>query len=142
MVSKSDLTTSHPDWWSQFYGPIRNFGERVADFFSPISEAATTEHAYEINIELPGVSESDISVEVHDGRLTVTGEKKSKHEEKGKNFYFSERTFGQFRRAFQLPKDADTDKIKATHNDGVLTIQVAKIAPTTPKPKKIEVGRG
>ena len=141
MITKSDLTPAFPDWWSQFYAPVRQFGERVAEFFSPSSEAATTENSYEINIELPGVSEDDISVEVHDGRLTVSGEKRSKHEEKGKNFYFSERVYGSFRRTFQLPDDASDDKILATQKDGVLTIKIAKLAPKTPKPKKIEVGR-
>jgi len=73
--------------------------------------------------------------------LTVTGEKQSKHEEKGKNFYFSERTYGSFRRAFQLPDDADADKVLATHKDGVLTIKIAKSTPKSPKPKKIQVSR-
>ena len=106
MITKSDVTSVVPDWWSHYYAPVRHFGERVAEFFSPSSEAATTENSYEINIELPGVSETDISVEVHDSRLTVTGEKRSKQEEKGKNFYFSERVYGSFRRTFQLPDDA------------------------------------
>ncbi len=141
MITKSDLTPAFPDWWSHFNAPVRQFGERVAEFFSPSSEAATTEYSYEINIELPGVSEDDISVEIHDDRLTVTGEKRSKHEEEGKNFYFSERVYGSFRRTFQLPADANADKILATQKDGVLTIKIAKSAPTTPKPKKIKIGQ-
>ncbi len=141
MITKSDLTPALPEWRSHFYAPVRHFGERVAEFFSPSSEASTTENSYEINIELPGVREDDISVEVHDGRLTVSGEKRSKYEEKGKNFYFSERVYGSFRRTFQLPDDANADKTLATQKDGVLTIKIAKLAPKTPKPKKIEVGR-
>jgi len=141
MVTKSDLMRTGPDWWSQFYNPVHRFGERVAEFFSPCSDAATTDNNYEISIELPGVSEDEISVEVHDGRLTVTGEKRSEHEEKGKNFYFSERSYGSFRRSFQLPDNADADKVLATHKDGVLTIKIAKSAPDAPEPKKIKVGR-
>ena len=141
MVEKSGLTSSPNDWWSQFYGPVRQFGERVADFFSPSSEAAVGEDYYEISVELPGVSESDISVEVHDRQLTISGEKRSSHEESGKNYYFSERAFGKFSRAFKLPEDAAIDKIMATYKDGVLTVKIAKSTPDTPKPTKVEINR-
>ena len=141
MVTKSDLTPTSPDWWSHFYAPVRQLGERIAEFFSPSSEASATEDNYEINIELPGVREEDISVEVHDGQLTVTGEKRSEHEEKGKNFYFSERSYGRFRRAFQLPNDADADNIQAVQKDGVLTINISKVKSDLQKTKKIEVKR-
>ena len=141
MVEKSDLMPSPNDLWSQLYRPIRQFGERVAEFFQPSSEASSADEYYEISVELPGVSENDIVVEVHDRRLTVSGEKKAAREEKGKNYYFSERVYGAFRRAFQLPADADPDKVMATHKDGVLTIKVAKRTPETPKPKKIEISR-
>lgn len=142
MVQNSELTATPGDWWSHVYGPVKHFGERVADFFSPTSEAAATDDYYEISVELPGVSEDQISVEVHDSRLTVSGTKQSSHEEEGKNFYFSERTFGSFQRTFRLPSDADGDKILATHKDGVLEIKVAKTVPTTQKVKKIAITRG
>lgn len=141
MVEKSELAASPQDWWTHFYRPIQQFGERVADFFAPSSEAASAEDYYEITIELPGVAEEAISVEVHDRRLTVSGEKNAEREEKGKNFYFSERVYGSFRRSFQLPSDADTDKVMATHKDGVLTVKVAKDKPEVASPKKIEITR-
>ena len=139
MVEKSELTPASGDWWSQLYGPMKQFGERVANFFQPSSEAAMTEDYYEITVELPGVSEDQITVEVHDNRLSVTGEKQSSHEEKGKSFYFSERTYGSFRRSFRLPDDADADKILATHKDGVLDIKIAKAKPDKIKTKKISI---
>ena len=142
MVEKSELSPMAADYWSQLFTPVRHFGERVAEFFSPSSEAAATTDNYEISVELPGVGEDDIAVEVHDGRLTVTGEKRSRHEEKGKNFYFSERTYGKFHRAFRLPDDADDGKVLATHKDGVLTIKIAKVAPTTVKTRTVEIPRG
>ena len=141
MVEKSDLTSTVPDWWSHIYGPVRQFGERVAEFFSPSSEAATTAEHYEISLELPGVSDSDISIEIHDGRLNVTGEKRSTHKEEGKDYYFSERVYGAFRRSFRLPSDADPDNVSATNKDGVLTINVAKLTPKSPAPKKVRITR-
>jgi len=142
MIEKSDLSPSVPDWFSQFYGPVRRFGERVAEFFSPSSDAAKTDDYYEVNLELPGVGEDDITVEIHDGRLTVSGEKRSAHEEKGKDFFFSERSYGHFQRVFRLPADADEDKVAATHKDGVLSIRIAKSKPEATKAKSIRINRG
>ena len=141
MVEKSDLTP-RSDWWSHLYEPMRQFGSRVAEFFSPNSEAAGTDDYYEITIELPGVSESDIAIEAHDNRLTVTGEKKVEREDKGKNYYFSERVYGSFRRSFQLPADADEQNILATHKDGLLTIKIAKVKEEATKPRTIQINRG
>lgn len=142
MVEKSELTPSRPDWWSHLYEPMREFGNRVAEFFSPSSEASGNDDFYEINVELPGVAESDIHIEAHDRKLSVTGEKRFEREEQGRNYFFSERAYGNFRRSFQLPADADVDKIAATHKDGLLTIKVAKIREDTRKPRKIDIARG
>ncbi|MEQ9491760.1 MAG: Hsp20/alpha crystallin family protein [Alphaproteobacteria bacterium] len=142
MVEKSDIASNPADWWSTFYRPVRQFGQQVAEFFSPSSDAAVSDDCYEINLELPGVSDDDISIEAHDNRLVVTGEKKSSHEESGKNYYFSERSYGSFRRSFRLPSDADEDRIDATHKDGVLTIRVPKTQPSKPSPKKIAINQG
>jgi HSP20 family protein len=142
MVEKSELNPGTPDWWSQFMSPVRQFGERVAEFFTPNSEASHTDSNYEIKVELPGVSEDDISIAFQDGRMTVTGEKRTDHEEKGKNYFFSERTYGRFHRAFRLPEDADPERITATHVDGVLTIKIEKIAPKKAEPKQIKITSG
>lgn len=141
MVEKSELTLGPGDWWSHLYGPMKQFGQRVAEFFQPNSEAAMTDDFYEITVELPGVGEDQITLEVHDHRLTVTGEKQSSHEEKGKSFYFSERTYGRFRRDFRLPADADSDKVLATHKDGVLQIKIAKADKTAKVGKTINITR-
>jgi len=138
MLQKSEMT---PNFWSQIQTPLRHFGERVAEFFSPSSEAATTKDAYEISVELPGVEEKDIAVDLHGDQLTITGEKRAEREETGKDYYFSERSFGKFRRAFRLPADADAAKISATHRDGVLTIAIPKINEPANQAKRIEVKR-
>jgi len=138
MLQKSELA---PNFWSQIQTPLRHFGERVAEFFSPSSEAATTKDAYEISVELPGVAEQDIAVDLHGDQLTITGEKRAEREETGKDYYFSERSFGRFRRAFRLPADADAGKISATHGNGVLTIAIPKITEPANQAQRIEVKR-
>ncbi len=141
MVEKTGLSPTSHDWWSHLYGPMKQFGQSVAEFFQPNSEAAMTDAFYEISVELPGVSEDAITLEVHDNRLTVTGEKESRHEEKGKSFYFSERTYGRFRRDFRLPADADANNINATHKDGLLEIRVGKTPAENKSGKKIKISR-
>ena len=141
MVETSDFSSSVPSWFSQMYEPMRRVGERVAEFFSPSSEAATTDDCYEISIELPGVSDEDISVEVHDGKLSVTGEKRSDTHAEGRSYFFSERTYGKFQRIFRLPIDADESKVIATHNDGVLTIKIAKQPVEEQTAKSIPINR-
>jgi len=117
-------------------------GRQVADWFAPASEASVDEGSYRVVVELPGVEDKDIEVNVHDGVLTVKGEKKSTREEKGETWYFSERQYGAFARSFRLPPDADAGRVNADLRDGVLTITVAKKAPTTPEATRIEVRKG
>ncbi|MBO6562913.1 MAG: Hsp20/alpha crystallin family protein [Nisaea sp.] len=141
MVEKVSQSNATPDWLSQLYAPVRQFGERIAEFLAPASEASVKPDYYEIAIELPGVKEDDISVELHDSTLTVLGEKRSTREEKDRNYFFSERQYGSYRRVFRLPPDADANKVTAHHENGVLTVMIAKLSPETSNPKRIKVQR-
>ncbi len=142
MVQKSGPTPTLPDLWSSVFDPVRQFGERVAEFFAPNSDASSNQDSYEINLELPGVDEDAINVEVHDGRLIVSGEKKASQEKSGKDYYFSERVYGRFQRAFQLPEDADQDQIEATYKNGVLKIEVARRAPKQESGRTVKIKSG
>ena len=135
MVEK---THAH-EWFPSLYDPFRNVRQRVADWFSPRSEASAVEHSYEISLELPGVKSDDIDVSVHDNSLLVRGESKSEREEKGRTYFFSERQYGAFQRSFTLPADADSENVDAEFSDGVLHLKIAKHKPTEPPRRKIEV---
>lgn len=126
-------------FWPGIYAPLRAAGQKIADFFSPSTDAAATDAAYEITVELPGVAAEDIDVSVHDGTLVIKGEKRSSREEEGRSYFFSERTYGTFLRSFRLPGDSDADRIAADHRDGVLTILVPKRATTPAGGRKVEV---
>ena len=131
--------TNTPAWWPSFYEPFRNFGERVADWFAPRAEAKAADSRYEITMELPGVAEKDIDVSLHDGVLTVKGEKRSERKEEGEGYFFSEREYGRFQRTFRLPADAKADAVNADFTNGVLKITVPKIAEEKAQTKKIKV---
>lgn len=140
MVEKRDPVPA--GWWPELVQPFRSIGERIAGFFAPNADASASGEIYEINLELPGVSESDIEIEVHDGVLTVKGEKRSEREEEGKTYFFTERSYGAFQRAFRLPPDIDADKITADFKNGVLSLSVPKSGPPPEKSKKIEIRTG
>ncbi len=135
MVEKSE----HGGLWPQFYDPFRNFGQRLADWLSPATEASGSEGAYAISMELPGVSEADIDLSVDDGVVTVRGEKKTEEERKGDTWYFSERQYGAFRRSFRLPPDADASAVEAHMKDGVLNISVPKKSPQPDQARKVAI---
>jgi len=94
---------------------------------------------YAITVELPGVEEKDVQVELAGDMMTVKGEKKSARAEKDENYHLSERTYGSFTRSFRLPEDADPEKVNASFAKGVLSIALPKRAGARQKTRKIEV---
>lgn len=93
-----------------------------------------------VKAELPGVNKDDVSIEVRDGVLTLTGERKHEQETKKENFHRIERTYGKFSRSFALPESVKVDRVKANYKDGVLEIIMPKEekAKTRAIPIKIE----
>ncbi len=98
--------------------------------------------AVTVEAELPGVDEKDVSVTLANGILAIKGEKKHEREEKAKNYYLSERSFGSFERSLQLPDTIDDSKIEARFDKGVLKVTAAKKPEAVKAEKKIEVKKG
>ena len=90
-------------------------------------------------VDLPGMKREDVKVEVADGHLAVSGERKSEVEEKKDDFYRCEREYGSFYRAVPLPEGAKLDDVKATFADGVLEVSVPLPKVEAPKARKIEI---
>lgn len=105
--------------------------------FTPVTNIAETETAYEVTAELPGMKPEEFKVEVHHGELWITGEKKEEKEEKGKTFHRVERNYGEFRRVVALPGPVAEEKIEAQYKEGILTVMIPKTEEA--KPKHIEV---
>jgi HSP20 family protein len=91
-----------------------------------------------IQAELPGVKKEDISVDVKDNVLTITGQRSKEEEIKEENYYRQERRFGSFQRAFTLPGEVDPENVKAEFKDGILKVRIPK--PREPQTKKITIG--
>src|SRR6266480_929848 len=88
-------------------------------------------------VELPGLRKEDIEISLHDGTLTIGGERKSETNANGENATRTERFTGKFRRSITLPTRVDANKVNATYKDGILTVTLPKAEEA--KPKQIQV---
>ncbi|MBI3676612.1 MAG: Hsp20/alpha crystallin family protein [Proteobacteria bacterium] len=112
---------------------------RQLDGFAPLAvDASEDDKAYMISVELPGVEEKNVDVSVTDSTLLIKGEKQQTSEDKSKNRYIAERSYGMFQRSFALPEYADASKVTAKYVKGVLMITIPKSADAI-NPRKIDV---
>ena len=103
----------------------------------PAIDIGETDDAFMVKAEVPGCKAEDIEISVHGNMLTISGEKKQESQEKEKGYYHMERSYGSFRREFNLASDVDPEKIEATCKNGVLSIKLPKTEKA--KPIKVEV---
>ena len=106
---------------------------------TPAVDVVESDKAYEITAELPGMDEKNIEVKVANDVLTIKGERQEEKEEKKKDYYLRERSFGSFERSFGLPEGVDADKIEASFKKGVLTLTLPKKLEAQKSAKKIDV---
>lgn len=145
------LTQLHQEIDRMFDNAFRGFGlpsVGIRSAFPEIGQAAllkpnvdiaSTDKDYSITVEVPGVEEDNIKLELEGNTLTVKGEKKQESETKEKDFYRVERSYGSFQRVLTLPEDADQDNIDAQFKNGVLTITLPKKAVEKADTKKIDI---
>ena len=104
----------------------------------PAMDLVEAEDHFVLKADLPGLDEDAVSIEVQDNVLTVSGERKSEHEQRQKGWYRVERSFGRFSRSLTLPEGVNADGISANFDKGVLEIRIPK--PEERKPRRIEIG--
>jgi HSP20 family protein len=102
------------------------------DAWAPDVDVFEKDNRLVTRVDLPGLRKEDITVEVVNGRLLITGERKREVEEKEENWYRSEREFGKFFRAVPMPENVKLDELKATFTDGVLEVAVPIAAKALP----------
>ena len=118
--------------------PFGTMSERMRAF-APSIDVKEDDKEISVLAELPGMDEKDIEVHLTDNALTLKGEKKEEKEEKGKDYYHMERTYGSFNRVIPLPQGIDTKKVNATFKKGVLTIRLPKTEEAKSKGKRVPV---
>jgi HSP20 family protein len=102
----------------------------------PKVDVVEDKDSYKISAEIPGLDKKDLTVEVKNGTLSISGEKVEKKEENGK-YHYSERKYGSFRREFALPDQVDSENIHAKYDNGVLKLTLKKTEVS--KQSKIEI---
>ena len=106
----------------------------------PAMDLVETEEDFVLRADLPGLSEGDVNIELEDNVLTVSGERKSEHEERKEGYYRVERASGSFSRSLTLPEGVDPSGIKASFDRGVLEVRIPK--PEERKPRKVAISVG
>jgi len=105
----------------------------------PAVDVQETDREYLIKADLPEVKKEDVKVTVHEGVMTLEGERKLEKEEKGKKFHRIEREYGRFVRRFTLPDGADEARVAADFKDGVLNVRIPKSPVARPKTVEVKV---
>jgi HSP20 family protein len=106
----------------------------------PAMDLVETDEHLVLKADLPGLERDDVAIEVKDGVLTVSGERKAEHEQKSEGFYRVERSFGSFNRSLTLPRGVAAEGIEASFDKGVLEVRIPK--PEEAKAQRIEIGGG
>jgi len=103
----------------------------------PPMDLVEAEDHFTLKADLPGLTEGDVSIEVQDGTLTISGERHAEHEQHERGSYRIERAFGSFNRSLTLPDGVDADRIEASFAHGVLEVRIPK--PEERKPRRIAI---
>jgi HSP20 family protein len=137
--------------WSSFdrLSSLRDEVNRLFDFswpardsglfsgWSPALDVFDDKDSVVVKVELPGLKKDEINISLHEGVLTVSGERKRETEKKEGESFRSERYFGKFQRSVTLPTTVDSNKVSASYKDGILTVELPKAEEA--KPKQIAV---
>lgn len=120
------------------------FARGKEGFIMPKVDVAETDAGLELTAELPGFEEKDVSLDIHEGVLTIKAEHKGEREEKDdkKKYHLVERTTGSFLRRLALPFEADAEKASAHLDKGLLKVTVPRLATPATKPTSIPIGSG
>lgn len=114
-------------------------GEGSVVQWRPVANISETDNEYLIKAELPEVEKKDVQVTVHEGVMTIRGERRYERTDDSEKQHRVESFYGSFARSFSLPADADESKIYAESKDGVLKVHVPKTKAQQPKPIEIQV---
>jgi len=134
---QSQINNLFDDFFSGF--DVTPRGLTAGGAFFPSVDVKESDTDVIIQAELPGVDEKDISVTLSEDAVTIKGEKKEEREEKEKNYYYMERSYGSFHRVIPLAVEAESDKAKASFKNGVLNITIPKSQKAKAKGIKVPI---
>ncbi len=113
------------------------FDQDQSQRWMPAMDLVEAEDHFLLRADLPGLGEDDVSIEVNDNALTVSGERRAEHDQRERGWYRLERQFGKFSRSLTLPEGIDADAVSAAFTNGVLEVRIPK--PEQRKPRRISI---
>jgi len=135
----SELDHVFDDWPSFRWSSFRPFAMPEPAAWSPKIDVFARDNCLVTRVDLPGMKKEDVTVEVTDGYLTLSGDRKRESEEKKDNFYRTEREHGSFYRAVSLPEGVKPEDVKATFTNGVLEVSMPMPAKLATKAQKVTI---
>ena len=117
-----------------------NGGNGTMRRWIPAMDLVETGEHFVLKADLPGMTENDVNIEIENNVLTISGERKTEHEEKHEGYYRLERATGAFARSLTLPEGIDAEAVSATFDNGVLEVRIPK--PAQAQPRKVQIGVG
>jgi HSP20 family protein len=125
----------------QDYNRGQNENDMVStSAFVPPVDIYEDEHKIVLKLEVPGLKQEDLDIQMENNTLTIRGERKFEKEEKEENFHRIERRYGSFFRSFTVPNTVNTENVKAAYEAGVLRVELEKRAEAKPKQIKVQIG--
>ena len=140
MTSEFDRFFDEPFGVAFKWPSLRAFSGQEGANWVPSVDVFEKDNRLVTKVDLPGLKKEDVHVEVTDGYLAISGERKSEREEKKENVYRAERSYGSFYRAVPLPEGIKLEDIKATFADGVLEVSVPLSVKAAAKPLQVPIG--
>jgi HSP20 family protein len=126
--------------FDRLFSTLFDRSNQVPQRWVPAMDLVEHDDHFLLRADLPGLGQDDVSIELNDGSLVVSGERKAEHEQRERGFYRLERQFGKFSRTLTLPDGIDGEQIQAAFTNGVLEVRIPK--PEQRKPRRIPIGNG
>ncbi len=136
---RRDIDGFFDDFWKDLALAPFVGAERSVASFAPRLDVKENDDEYVITVELPGLEEKDFDISLEEDVLTIKGEKKSRHEEDREGYHHVETVSGHFERRLRVPEGIDTDSVKASFNNGVVSIALPKTEQPQPEVRTIPV---
>jgi HSP20 family protein len=125
---------------NRLFNTLFDAGDAPSQRWLPAMDLVEAEDHFVLKADLPGLGEDDVSIEIQDNTLTISGERQADHEQSERGWYRVERQFGRFSRSLTLPEGIDADAVSAQFHNGVLAVRIPK--PEERKPRRVQIKAG
>ena len=116
-----------------------NFSVRSKTNWSPAVDVKESDNSFTLTADIPGLTKKEVKVNITDGILSISGERKFEDEKESGNYHYRERRYGSFSRTFNLPETVNEEDISASFKNGILSIELPKHEVVLPKEREIKI---